>query len=55
MTCNRPQQNGVAEHATCIMGDVISAMLCEAQPPPSLWGEALATQNPRLELLDITE
>jgi len=43
-TGNRPQQNGVAERANCTMGDDISAMLYEAQLPPSLWGEALATQ-----------
>src|SRR6266540_6711630 len=43
-TRNRPQQNGVAEHANRTMGDDISAMLYEAQLPPSLWGEALATQ-----------
>ena len=41
---NRPQQNGVAEHANRTMGDDLSAMLYEAQLPPSLWGEALATQ-----------
>jgi len=43
-TRNRPQQNGVAERANRTMGDDISAMLYEAQLPPSLWGEALATQ-----------
>ena len=43
-TRNRPQQNGVAERANRTMADDISAMLYEAQLPPSLWGEALATQ-----------
>lgn len=43
-TRNRPQQNGVAERANRTMADDISAMLYEAQLPPSLWGEALASQ-----------
>jgi len=43
-TRNRLQQNGVAERANRTMGDDISAMLYQAQLPPSLWGEALATQ-----------
>ncbi len=43
-TRNRPQQNGVAERANRTMGEDISAMLYEAQLPPSLWGEALAAQ-----------
>ncbi len=34
-TRNRPQQNGVAERANRTMGDDISAMLYEAQLPPS--------------------
>src|SRR6266540_881781 len=37
-------RNRVAECANRTMGDDISAMLYEAQLPPSLWGEALATQ-----------
>jgi hypothetical protein len=41
---NRPQQNGVAERANWTMGEDISAMLYEAQLPPSFWGEALAAQ-----------
>jgi len=44
MTRNRLQQNEVAEHANRTMGDDISVMLYEAQLPPLLWGEALATQ-----------
>ena len=43
-TRNRPQQNGVAERANRTMGDDISAMLYEAQLPPSLWGDALNAQ-----------
>ncbi len=43
-TRNRPQQNGVAERANRTMGEDISAMLYEAQLPPSFWGEALAAQ-----------
>ena len=43
-TRNRPQQNGVAERANRTMGEDISAMLYEAQLPPSLWGEALNAQ-----------
>ena len=43
-TRNRPQQNGVAECADQTMGEDISAMLYEAQLPPSFWGEALAAQ-----------
>jgi transposase InsO family protein len=43
-TRNRPQQNGVAEHANRTMGEDISAMLHEAQLPPSLWGDALNAQ-----------
>ena len=43
-TRNRPQQNRVAERANRTMADDISTMLYEAQLPPSLWGEALATQ-----------
>src|SRR6266540_5709751 len=37
-------RNRVAECANRTMGDDISAMLYEAQLPPLLWGEALATQ-----------
>ena len=40
-TRNMPQQNEVAERANRTMGEDISA---KAQLPPSLWGEALATQ-----------
>ena len=43
-TRNRPQQNGVAERANRTMAEDISAMLYEAQLPPSFWGEALAAQ-----------
>src|SRR5258708_4673110 len=43
-TRNRPQQNGVAERPNRTMPDDISAMLYEAQLPPSLWGDALNAQ-----------
>ena len=43
-TRNRPQQNGVAERANRTMGEDISAMLYEAQLPPSLWEDALNDQ-----------
>jgi len=43
-TRNRPQQNGVAERANRTMAEDISAMLYQAQLPPSFWGEALAAQ-----------
>ena len=38
-TRNRPQQNGVAERANRTIGDDISAILYEAQLPPSLGGK----------------
>ena len=43
-THNRPQPNVVAESANRTMGEDISAMLNEAQLPPSLWGDALNAQ-----------
>ena len=43
-TRNRPLQNGVVECANHTMADDISAMLYEAQLPPSLWGDALNAQ-----------
>jgi len=43
-TRNRPQQNEVAERPNRTMAEDISAMLYEAQLPPSFWGEAPAPQ-----------
>jgi len=43
-TCNRPQQNGVAERANRTMSDDITAMLSESHLPASFWEFALSAQ-----------
>jgi transposase InsO family protein len=45
MTRNRPQQNGVAERANQTMWEDISAMLYEAQLPPSFLGKRLPLKS----------
>ena len=39
---NRPQQNGVAERASCTIMEALTAMLSESHLPLVFWGEALA-------------
>jgi len=41
---NRPQQNGDAENANQVMLNDITAMLSQANLPPSMWGRCLAAQ-----------
>ena len=38
----RPQQNGIAEHANCVLSERITAMLKESGLVMAFWGEALA-------------
>jgi hypothetical protein len=38
----RPQQNGIAERATCVLSERITAMLQESGLAMAFWGEALA-------------
>ncbi|MGH7239850.1 MAG: hypothetical protein ACREHG_07260, partial [Candidatus Saccharimonadales bacterium] len=41
-TWNRPQQNGVAEHANRTLTEAMVSMLTEAGLPNKFWGECLA-------------
>jgi len=40
---NRPQQNGVAEHANCTIVEAIAAALTESVLPHLFWAECLAS------------
>jgi len=42
-TCNRPQQNGIAEHANCTIVEAITAALAESGLPHSFWVECLVS------------